>query len=193
MAATDVSICSNALLLLGAQPINDFNEENDRTRLAANLFPYTRDAILRAHPWNCAVKRLILAPEVATPAFDYSKQFLLPSDWLRLLQVGETGGELDYRIESGRVLADIDALPILFIFRNEVVSSWDQVLVDVMTHAMAHRMAYAITKSTSMEEARLREFEMIYKRAKGVDGLENPPETLGDYPLLRSRHSRMAS
>lgn len=34
-----VSVCSNALLMLGAQPINDFNENVDRARLAANLYP----------------------------------------------------------------------------------------------------------------------------------------------------------
>lgn len=33
-----VSICSNALLMLGAQPINDFSESNDRARLMSNLY-----------------------------------------------------------------------------------------------------------------------------------------------------------
>jgi hypothetical protein len=48
--ATDVSICSNALLMLGDGPISDFTTVNDRTRLCANLFPQVRDAVLRSHP-----------------------------------------------------------------------------------------------------------------------------------------------
>ena len=34
---TPVTICSNALLMLGDNPIADFEEDNDRARLAANL------------------------------------------------------------------------------------------------------------------------------------------------------------
>ena len=36
-----VSICSNALLLLGDRPISSFSENNDRTRLVANIYDYT--------------------------------------------------------------------------------------------------------------------------------------------------------
>jgi hypothetical protein len=66
--ATDVSICSNALLRLGAAPINSFEEADElgsniqQVRLAGNLWPTVRKAILRAHPWNCATTRVLLSP-----------------------------------------------------------------------------------------------------------------------------------
>ena len=47
-----VSICSNALLLLGDKPIDSFDINNDRTRLVANLYTSKRDKVLRAHPWK---------------------------------------------------------------------------------------------------------------------------------------------
>src|SRR5690348_6919352 len=100
--ATDVSICSNALLMLGDSSIADFNEDNDRARLASNLFPQVRDAVLRLHPWNCAVKRTVLAPDATTPpevAIDWTYQFTLPDDWVRTLQVGAYGEEDDHRSE----------------------------------------------------------------------------------------------
>jgi hypothetical protein len=37
--ASSISICSNALLALGAHPINDFDEDTDHARLCANLYP----------------------------------------------------------------------------------------------------------------------------------------------------------
>src|SRR5262245_34886808 len=93
MVASVVNICSNALLSLGAQPINDLAEDSDRARLAANLWEPVRDYVLRRHTWNCAVKRVALAPDVAAPAFDYAFQFTLPPDFMRLLSVGESGVE----------------------------------------------------------------------------------------------------
>lgn len=186
--ATSVSICSNALLMLGAQPINDLAEDLDRARLAANLYPAVRDDMLRAHPWNCAVKRVVLSPDTTPPAYGYSYQFRLPSDWLRTLSVGDYGAESDFRSEGRMLLSDEDVLKLRYIFRNENESSWDAMLVQCMTLAMAARMAYAITQSASLEQVRLQELEMALKRARATDGQDDPPETLGDFRLLGSRH-----
>ena len=67
MGASQVSICSNASLMLGGHPINAMDEPTDRARLASNIWPQLRDYVLRAHPWNCAVKRVALPPETTAP------------------------------------------------------------------------------------------------------------------------------
>src|SRR3546814_19099578 len=72
---TEVSICSNALLRLGADPINSFDEADnfgsniERARLCANLWPNVRRQVIRSHPWNCATTRVVLSPDAAAPAF----------------------------------------------------------------------------------------------------------------------------
>jgi hypothetical protein len=195
--ATDVSICSNALLMLGAKPINSLTataEGNaDRVLLAANLWPQVRDDLLRAHPWNCAVKRVLLAPEATPPEFDYSASFLLPGDWLRTLQVGEYVVPLDFRQEGRRILCDTTALPLVYVYQNADVGSWDGNLVEVATARMAAAMAYAITQSQAVADGWLQKAEMAFKRAKAVDGQDNPPETFGDFPQHFSRYARLFS
>ncbi len=186
--ATSVSICSNALLMLGAQTINDLNEDTDRARLAANLYPQVQAEMLRAHPWNCAVKRVILAPDEEAPAFDYSYQFTVPSDWVRNLSVGDYGSEIDYRSEGRKILADTDTLKLRYIFDNQHEETWDAALIHVTTLAMAARMAYAITQSASLEELRMADLQRALQRARAIDGQDDPPETLGDFRLLSSRY-----
>lgn len=188
MPATRVSICSNALLLLGENTIASLEEETDAAILAANLYESTRDDTLRSHPWNCAIKREILAPETAAPAFGFSRTFLLPGDWLRTLQVGPDGQHVDYRNESGHILANATALPLRYIWRNENESTWDAMLVKAMELAMAAAMAYPITASTSQQELREQKLAAHLKRCRAVDGQEDPPEELGDYPLLQARY-----
>jgi hypothetical protein len=185
--ATEVSICSNALLMLGGQPINALNENSDRARLAANLFPAVRNYVLRRHPWNCAVKRVTLSPDLETPGFDWAFQFTLPSDYMRMLSVGERGAEEDYKIESGKLLLDTNVALVRYIWRNENVGTWDDMLVWAMTMSMKAVFAYPITQSASMEqlvEAALRD---VLKQARAVDGQDDPPETLGDSPLFAAR------
>lgn len=186
--ASNVSICSNALLLLGGQTINDLDEDNDRARLANNLFPQVRDEILRSHAWNCCIKRVILSPDVEAPLYDYAYQFTLPTDWMRTIVVGEYGYEEDYRMEGRKILSDNNILRLRYVFNNTNAGAWDASLIGVMTKAMAAHMAYAITQSSSLHQLKLQELEQALRSARSVDGQEEPPETLGDFRLLSSRY-----
>ena len=185
--STPVAICSNALLMLGDKPLSSFSEPTERARLASNLYPQVRDAILRSHPWNCAVKRVVLAPEATAPAFDYAFSFALPSDWLRNLQVGQYGREVDFKTEGRKILADENPLYLRYIYRNDVEATWDAMLIHGATLAMAAAMAYAVTKSASVRDSQLAELTGYLKQCRAVDGQDDPGETLGDFVLLSSR------
>ncbi|PMX29367.1 hypothetical protein C1Y26_03350 [Pseudomonas sp. MPR-R2A7] len=185
--ATGVSICSNALLMLGAQTINDFNEPVDRAKLAANLYPTIRDDLLRAHPWNCTIKRALLAPDATPPAFGYDNQFELPADFLRVLEVGQNGCQIDYLVEGRSILADATSLELRYVYLNEIENTWDASLVGLLTLAMASAMAYPITQSSALQAAFEQKLAMAKKVARAVDGQEDPPQTLGDERLYASR------
>lgn len=184
---SSVSICSNALIRLGDKPISSFTDGTDAANACANLYPTVRDAMLRAHPWNCATKRVVLAPLSTPPAFDYAYQFQLPSDWLRSIQIGPRDCELDFTIEGQRVLTDANTLALVYIFRNVIESTWDDTLVEVITAKMTSVLAYPITQSASMQQVMESQFQMAFKQAKAVNGQDDRDETLGDFPLLANR------
>jgi hypothetical protein len=186
--ATQVSICSNALLMLGAKTISAIDEESDRAEIAANLYDSTRDAVLRSHPWNCAVKRVVLAPDSDAPVGDdYSAQFTLPGDFLRVLAVGESTEDVDYKIESGKILASGTSLFLRYIWKNTTESTWDPMLVKAMELQMSAAMAYAITMSAAKEQLQLEKLERFMKQCRAVDGQDDPPQQLGDERLLNAR------
>lgn len=181
--ASAVSICSNALIMLGSSPINSMDEGTDRARAASNLYPDIRDMVLRSHPWNCATKRVQLAPETAKPAFGYSNKFLLPGDWLRTL---DTDKVKDFQVEGRFILANTNLLNLRYIFRNEIESTWDALLVRAVTVCMRQAFAYPTTTSTSLEAMISQELEPLLAQARTVDGQENPPETFGEDRLYRA-------
>lgn len=181
--------------MLGAKPISSLNENNDYARLANGLFETVRDDVLRAHPWNCAVKRVTLSPDAESDAAepDYSYQYTLPSDWLRTLQVGEYGVEADYKIEGRKLLCDDSTLYLRYIYKNTQVSTWDSMLIMAMTKRMAAEMAYGVTKSSSEYQVRMQAYMQHLEQAAAVDGIDEPPETLGDFRLLAARRSSSGS
>ncbi|WKB53019.1 hypothetical protein [Eleftheria terrae] len=182
-----VSICSQALLLLGAQTINSFDEPFDRAKIASNLYPDEKKALLRLHPWNCCIRRVVLAPEVTAPAFGYSHSFVLPGDCVRVLNVGDDyGWPEDYQVEGRRILYSGTVLPLRYVAEVDE-SEWDDTLVRLMKLAMVAAMAYPITKSGTVADGAKADFERELKRARAIDGQENPPEEIVDSPLLAAR------
>lgn len=188
MASSAVSICSNALLLLGDRAIASFSDSGDRVTLVANLYDDVRRATLRMHPWNCAIKRVSLAPEATAPTFGWSASFVLPGDWLRTLSVGEDGDAIPYEMENGRIVCDESEVLLRYVYDNEDVPSWDALLVEAMTMHMAVALAYPITKSASMQEAMQARLNGVLQQARSVNGQESPPQEFGDYPFLASRY-----
>jgi hypothetical protein len=185
--ATEVSICSNALQLLGDQPISSFNDNADRALLASNLWPSTRNALIRMHPWNCCVKRAVISPDAVAPSYGWAYSYGLPSDWVRTLACGQDGAEHSYKSEGRKILCDESTLYLRYIFRNTDPATWDELLVDAATLAMAAKMAYPITKSTAAKDAAAADLARFLKTARAVDGQDDPPDTLGDFPLLAAR------
>lgn len=189
--ATDVSICSNALLLLGDNAISslaptDPADATDAVTLCANIYPQLREWVLRKHSWNCAVKRVVLAPDVAAPAFDYAFQFSIPDDWLRTLQVGRLDDRPDYTHEGRKFLADEAVFYLVYVFNNKVEGTFDSLLVEVLTTYMKAALAYPITKSSAMRDSCLLELQSVLKVARSVDGLDVPADTLGDFRLFNA-------
>lgn len=187
---TAVSICSNALMMLGKAPIASLEDESDRATYCANLYPQLRDSMLREHFWNCAIKRVLLSPLSTTPAFDYQYQFQLPTDFLRLYQVGTVNRPIeDFQLENRMILANVASLPLRYVWKNEDENNWDVGLVQAATHAMAGLLAYPLTQSTSLRDSMLATAALVMKKAKSIDGQENPGDTFGDeFPLIAGRY-----
>lgn len=186
-----VDFCSNALLMLGAKPIASFDEAAapanlDRARLCANLYPMVKADVLRSHPWHCAIKRVQLSPDAEAPAFGYAYRYLQPGDWLRTLGVGEERCPIPYVTEGRYYLCNEALFPLVYL-ADIPETQFDSMLAAVMTLSMAVRLAYPITASSTVEDARYRELQQLLKQARAVNAQDDPPQELGGSPLLSSR------
>lgn len=81
MAYTDISICSNALLKIGAESITSFLDGTAEAEVAANLYPMIRDGLLASYPWSFAVGQKSLPRLAGVPLADYSYAYRLPNDF----------------------------------------------------------------------------------------------------------------
>jgi hypothetical protein len=84
MAAGDtaLSICSDALLMLGARPISSFTEGTDGANIADSLYSDIKNQALMVYPWTFSFKKIQLSRLITTPVSQYKYEYQLPGDRL---------------------------------------------------------------------------------------------------------------
>lgn len=180
-----VAICNRALDMLGAEPVTSLDDNTKASRLCVRNYEPVRDAVLRAYPWNAAVRRASLAALADAPGWGYARQFQLPEGpspepCLRLLVVdGETEFGRRYKIEGRRVLTDEAApLNILYIARVVDPSQLDAMLADVIATRLAADLSYSLTASAALGQTLMDIYQAKLAEARATDAEEGTPDEL---------------
>lgn len=184
VAPDSIAICNSAILSLGGNAISSFSDVSAAAQLCSAFWAKAVDLVLRLHPWNCAIKRAQLSPDVTPPVYEWTAAFSLPSDLLRLLDMD---GVTDYKIEGGKVLCDEAALNIRYVYRNDNPANWDAALAQAMTAYMQFKLAYPLTKSNTVQDGQWKLFAELLRTARNIDAQEEPGETVGDFPFINVR------
>ena len=175
--------------MLGDNPIASFAaSEGKHATLCANLWPQVMAWLLRIYAWPCARKQVILAPDAAAPEMDWGYQFTLPGDWMRTIQVGKRGERIPHEMEGRRIYADTNALPLVYVWRNDDPALWDSLLCDLASMEMCARLAYPVTQSASLAQLKRQEADRALQVAKSIAGQDNEPEEWGDSPFTDVRY-----
>lgn len=182
------SICSDASLLIGGTAISDLTHGGDTEQLTSNLYDEILGGLLRSHTWNFAVKRAVLSPLTKKPAFGYAYAYLLPSDFVRLLEVGNAYGDRDYTIESGELLANTPELYIRYVYKADDPNKWTLDFLSLVKYSLAAQIAFPITGSASLKQLLMAEAAELLRRAKSNNGLDIPPTRITSNPLKNARY-----
>lgn len=178
MSVSETDIANMALAAAGAKPpIVSLTEDSDNARLCNRFFAPVRDAVLRAHPWNCAIHRKTITALSATPDSDYDNQFQLPANpWcLRILQVGEIADQpVKWRVEGRRLLTTDSSVKIVYIKRITDTNEFDALLLDAFVLKLARKIVMPLTQNAKTTEWLTKELEEIsLPEARSIDGQES--------------------
>lgn len=202
MPALDVSICSDALLLLGAGTISSFADGTDKATVAGNLYGGIRDALLVAYPWRFTMRKAQLARETAQPASEWRWQFRLPAESLRLRQLCDSPAIgapplLAYELFDGRALCNAEAVWADFQYRP-AEAAFPPYFALLLKYALAADFAHAIVESDSKAAYwNAKAFGSpgenlmggYFAAARALDAQQQPPQAIADFTLIQARLS----
>jgi hypothetical protein len=179
--ASSVEICNTALQMIGEDRILALTDNTRSARACNFAYEPVRLAELRAHPWNFALARTVLAPTSSTPAFNYSYEFQLPSDFLRLHPDNDYKAETDWQIEGRKILTnDGNTLYLRYIKDIEDPNTMDPLFREALATALAIRICDELTQSNTKKQMLRQDYSLVIARAKQVNAIENisaePPD-----------------
>jgi|TARA_S200002703_G_scaffold153873_1_gene155920 hypothetical protein len=79
---SDVSICSAALISLGASKITSLKDTDDVSVACNSLYPSLRDSMLSCYHWSWSIKKRQLTKTNIAPINEWKNSYRLPSDML---------------------------------------------------------------------------------------------------------------
>lgn len=204
--ASDVQICSAALVRLGAKSISSFAELSTGP-LCAEVFPDVKLRVLTAAPWRTILtKSPLLTRTLVTPATQYKYEYQLPSDMLTGLP--RTVWNSEFNSGRGTPYTDFD------IFGTKLLTSSEKILIDyvvdidpellpphinqLMIYAVAAEIALAVTDQQNTADTW---FKIAwgtpqengkggyFKEAQRIDSQGHPSQAIKSYPLTAVRHA----
>ncbi len=196
MASSVVSICNQALTLLGDTTVTEVfpPDEIKGARLCNTHYEAVRDAMTREHQWNCAMVRAQIAALGTTPINGYLVQYQRsesPFD-IRVWSVNEIPEEnvptMPFKVEGRLILTDESApIKVRFAKRMTNPAEMDSLFEEALAFRLAARLAYPLTGSRQMAEDMFNLYINLRSTATGADGQEGTTNDAWDADLLNVR------
>jgi hypothetical protein len=189
MSFSAVELCAQALVRLGAAPITSFAEPTLEAKVAARLYPLTRDALLASHPWSFTLREVELLPLAEpSPPGSGGKLFALPADCLRVVSAGPRGRGrgLEYRIQGQRLVAGVDQLVLTYQAApaETDLPAW---FAQALVARLAAELCLPITENAQRAEALAKIAERETRQARLIDSQQATPNRIEDFSLIEAR------
>lgn len=194
MANSEVAVANRALTLLKQNGITALDESSAEARVVNAVFADSRDALLRAYPWNFAMRRASLGALDGAPAWGFAKRYQLPEGpspeyCLRVVAIdGADDWAAPWKVEGRLIVTDIAApLLISYVARIEDVAQWDALFVDALAARLAAEIAFTLTGSAALAGEMREHAARALAEARAMDAQEGSAERFDADDFLDAR------
>lgn len=179
MPRSEVEISNAALRMLGVSSrITSFDDGSKHATICRDAFPEARDETLELHEWKCATVHSSLARLEAAPDNpNYSYQFQLPADLLRLIERSDS--TVAWVVEQDRLLTDSTSCTIKYIKQQIDPSRFSSLLAKTIAARLAADISFSVTKDPTVEGKMELRFGAYLQEARFQDnrGKQSKEET----------------
>jgi hypothetical protein len=199
---TKLSICSDALILLGATPLSSFSDGTDAAQICDRLYDDLKDSIVASYPWSWSFKKVQLARLTEEPVNEWKYFYQLPGDRLSGVRAvfnssatGIAPIQRGWELLGDKLMSSQEQIWIDYQF-SPGESALPTYFVQLLKYAMAAEIAETVTDQLTKAEY----FERkafggpdqnrrggYFRVASNIDGSSKSIERMEDYSLISVR------
>ena len=193
MALSQTEVVNLALTRLGQDRVISIGDDVEAARIMRSLWDMTRDTVLAAYPWKFAIKRTSLPALAAAPDYGWERQFSIPDECLRLVQVGDdyvfyTGLLETFQLEGGVIMTN-EAAPmrLRYVQRVTNVGLWPVLFGRVVALQLALDACEKLTTSSAKQASLGEAYALAVAQARKQSAIERPPQRSDNSDWLNAR------
>ena len=205
MAAGDtgITICSDALLMIGAKAITSFNDGTDESSICDRLYPDIRDSLLVMYPWSFSTKKIQLARLLTAPGSVWKYAYQLPGDRLNnpraVFESASVGAPVrkDWEIQGDQLLTNLE-----YVYIDYQYSVGEYAMPQYFVQLLKYMVAWHIAEALTEQQEKAAKWQRIavgdpsengrggfFRTAAQIDGQGNPARAISDFTLVEARFS----
>jgi hypothetical protein len=190
--ASWVSIANRALRRCGNTRIQSLDDKVEAARAVKDVYEEARDDVLAAHPWNCNKADTHLAADADAPDSGFTYAYTVPTDpyCLKVWSLDyDHHGEAEWEVKGRKIHTD-EAAPLYIHYGKRITDpeEFPPFIVKAIAEAIAARIAFRLTNSTSREEKCEEYAEKALRDARSADAQEGKAKEDLDSDWLDSRN-----
>ena len=199
---TDVSICSDALLHLGANSISSFSDGTAPAGICKAIYPRVKSQTLAMYAWSFTLTKAELSRTTNTPLNTWTYEYVLPSDMFlgvpRKVYASNNSNApvtTDYEIQGSKLLSDNTSIVVDYQQLTDE-PNMPAYFVTLLVYQMAWHLAEPITdqitkadywKTVALGTASESFRGGYFRQAINADGAGQSKSVIADYLLTEVR------
>jgi len=185
--ATDVDLSSQAMLSIGAESIESFQDGTTESEMAAKLYNDLRDYILSIYPWRFTVRKSTsLNKLIDAPENEFLFTYQLPNELTVLLKV--LPAHVKYELgENQKLWTNYDGeIFVEYQYRPSEVR-FPAYFNKMFVNYLASQFAIPITEDEGKAAYWQQQFELSFRRARLTDAKQRKGTGFKRFPITGVR------
>lgn len=109
------------------------------------------------------------------PAFNYEYQFVLPSDYLRIISMDY--GDLEFKVEDNYLISNESTAKVIYIAQITDTTIYTKMFEEALALTIAIELAYPLVQSNTLKQNLINELQVIVRDARSFDAQEGTPDS----------------
>ena len=190
IADSDVSIASNALVLIGSSPISSFDDDDAGAVVAKNIYDEVVEDSLSSYPWRFAVKQSDALSRLSTaPDTIWDAAYQIPTDVLTVRRVTVSDLNIQYEVYGDKIFCNAGATDSVFLnyIYRVTEASWPPYFRMAVQMRLASIFALSVIQKPDIAGAWADRADTQMRKARNIDAQNDTIPSISTSRIINVR------